>query len=63
MDNMEKRVRQRRSVRTFDGRGLTAEDKEKLCNYIANIDTPYGLPIEFKLLPNMSCPVVVGTDL
>ncbi|MBQ9773959.1 MAG: nitroreductase family protein [Clostridia bacterium] len=63
MDNMEKLVRQRRSVRTFDGRALTAEDKEKLCNYIASIDNPYGHPIEFKLLPKMSCPVVVGTDL
>ena len=63
MDNMEKLVRERRSVRTFDGRELTAEDKEKLCNYIANIDNPYGLPIEFNLLPKMGCPVVVGTDL
>ena len=63
MDNMEKLVRERRSVRTFDGRELTAEDKEKLCNYIASIDNPYGLPIEFKLLPQMGCPVVVGTEL
>ena len=63
MDNMEKLVRERRSVRTFDGRELTAADKEKLCNYIASIDNPYGLPIEFKLLPKMGCPVVVGTEL
>ena len=63
MDNMEKLVRERRSVRTFDGQELTAADKEKLCNYIASIDNPYGLPIEFKLLPKMGCPVVVGTDM
>ena len=63
MDNIEKLVRERRSIRTYDGRELTAEDKEKLCNYIASIDNPYGLPIEFKLLAKMGCPVVVGTDL
>ncbi|MBQ7347603.1 MAG: nitroreductase [Clostridia bacterium] len=63
MDNMEKLVRERRSVRTFDGRELTAADKEKLCAYMETIDNPYGLPIEFKLLPKMGCPVVVGTDL
>ena len=63
MDNMEKLVRERRSVRTFDGRELTAADKEKLCAYMKIIDNPYGLPIEFRLLPQMGCPVVVGTEL
>ena len=63
MDNIEKLIRERRSVRTFDGRELTETDKEKLCTFIDTIDNPYRLPIEFKLLPKMSCPVVVGTDL
>ena len=63
MDNMEKLVRERRSVRTFNGRVLTETDKEKLCAYMETIDNPYGLPIEFKLLPKMGCPVVVGTDM
>ena len=63
MNNMEKLVRERRSVRTFDGRELTAQDKEKLCDYMETIDNPYKLPIEFKLLPKMGCPVVVGADL
>ena len=63
MDNMEKLVRARRSVRTFDGRELTEDDKEKLYAYMETIDTPYGLPIEFRLLPKMGCPVVVGTEL
>lgn len=63
MDNIEKLVRERRSFRTFDGRALTAEDKEKLCAFIETIDNPYGLPVEFKLLEKMGCPVVVGTDL
>jgi len=60
---MEKLVHERRSVRTFDGRELTETDKEKLCAFIKTIDNPYRLPIEFKLLPKMGCPVVVGTDL
>ncbi|MBQ9734269.1 MAG: nitroreductase family protein [Clostridia bacterium] len=63
MNNMEKLVRERRSVRTFDSRELTATDKEKLFSYIEIIDNPYKLPIEFKLLPKMGCPVVVGADL
>ena len=63
MNNMEKLVRERRSVRTFDGRDLTAQDKEKLCAYMETIDNPYGLPIEFRLLEKKRCPVVIGTDL
>ena len=63
MDNIEKLVRERRSVRTFDGRELTETDRKKLSAFIETIDNPYGLPIEFKLLPKMSCPVVVGTNL
>ena len=63
MNNMEKLVRERRSVRTFDGRELTVEDKEKLCAFMKTIENPYGLPIEFKLLEKMGCPVVVGTQL
>ena len=30
MDNIEKLVHDRRSVRTYDGRELTAEDRDKL---------------------------------
>ena len=30
VDNIEKLVRERRSFRTFDGREVTAEDREKL---------------------------------
>ncbi len=35
---VEKHVRERRSVRTFDGRELTAEDKEKLYTFMQKID-------------------------
>lgn len=63
MDNIERLVRERRSVRTFDGQELTKEHKEKLCTFIETINNPYGLPVEFKLLDKMHCPVVVGTEL
>ena len=63
MDNIEKLVRQRRSFRTYDGRKLTAEDTEKLCDFMETIRNPYGLPVTFRLLEKMDCPVVVGTDL
>ena len=50
MVNIEKLVRERRSFRTFDGRELTAEDREKLCAFIETIENPYGLSVEFKFL-------------
>ena len=37
----------RKSVRTFDGRELSAEDRDKLQAYMANIRNPYGIPVEF----------------
>ncbi len=63
MDHIEKLVRERRSFRTYDGRELTAYDKEKLCVFMETIGNPYGLPVSFRLLEKMSCPVVVGTEL
>ncbi len=63
MKNIEKNIRERRSVRTFDQRELTMEDKEKLFKFMHNIDLPFDMSIEFKFLEKMSCPVVVGTDL
>ncbi len=67
MENIEKLVRERRSVRTYDSRELTAQDLEKLRSFMANIDNPYNIPIEFVLMnakeDKLTCPVVVGTDL
>lgn len=67
MQNIEKLVRERRSVRTFDERKLTADDMEKLCAFMAAVDNPYHIPVEFVLMDatehKLTCPVVVGTDL
>lgn len=63
MKNIEKLVRERRSVRTFKNVFLSEQDKEKLCAFMDNVENPYALPVKFKMLNGMSCPVVVGTEL
>lgn len=67
MNPIDALVRGRKSVRTYDERVIAPWDMEKLLAFMEKIDNPYGLPVEFKLLDarkqNLSCPVVVGTDL
>ena len=59
-------IRHRRSVRTFDGRALRAEDAEKIMEYASALENPYGLPITWKILNakehGLSSPVITGTD-
>ena len=59
-------IRHRRSVRTFDGRALRAEDAEKIMEYASALENPYGLPITWKILNakehGLSSPVIAGTD-
>ncbi|MBQ2724893.1 MAG: nitroreductase [Clostridia bacterium] len=66
-DDICKVIRARRSVRTFDGRALTSEDREKLSAFMAEIENPYGIPVAFRLLEGkehgLKCPVVTGTEL
>ena len=67
MDNIAKLIRDRRSVRTYDGRPLSSEDVDKLSSFMERIENPYGIPVEFKLLDGkkqkLKCPVVSGADL
>ena len=67
MEHIAELVRERRSVRTFDGRPLTNADREKLCAFIATISNPYGIPVEFVLLDaeehGLSSPVIQGEHL
>lgn len=57
----------RKSVRTYDGRELTAEDRQKIEAYIREIPNPFGVPVSFVLLDakehNLSSPVLVGEKL
>ena len=59
-------IRKRRSVRTFDGTALSAEDAQKIMEFADKAENPYGLPITWKLLDakadGLSSPVIVGTD-
>lgn len=67
MENIEKLVRERRSVRSFDGTALREEDRKKLMDYAAKIENPFEIPVSFTLLSakehGLSSPVIVGTDL
>lgn len=60
-------IKTRRSVRTFDGRTISDEDKDKLCAYIKTIRNPYDIPVKFILLDakehGLSSPVIEGEDL
>ena len=60
-------IKQRRSVRTYDVRPLDEVRKEQLLSYANRIQNPFNIPIIFKFLDakrdNLTCPVVVGTDL
>ena len=59
-------IRNRRSVRTFDGHHLKSEDGTKLMDYANQTENPYGLPVTWRLLSakvsGLSSPVISGTD-
>jgi rubredoxin len=63
MMNIEKSIRERKSVRTFDGQELSKEDREKLSEFMKKLELPFDMKIEFQFLEGMNCPVVVGTNL
>ena len=65
MEGMEL-IRHRRSVRTFDGNALRADDAEKILDYAARAENPYGIEIRWKLLhagkDHLRAPVITGAD-
>ncbi|HAG14486.1 MAG TPA: nitroreductase [Ruminococcus sp.] len=60
-------IKERRSVRTFDGSPLSAEHLEKLNVYLKTITNPYGIPVDFYLLDKakygLSSPVITGETM
>lgn len=54
----------RKSVRTFDGRPLSAADRKQLADYVQALTNPFGVPVDFRLLDakqhKLSSPVIVG---
>ena len=67
MSELLELIKSRKSVRTFDGRPLTAEDRERLAQYIETIRNPFGIPIRFVLLDakehGLSSPVISGETM
>lgn len=65
MDILEA-IRNRRSVRTFDGTPLRQEDAQMIMEFAEKIENPYDIPISWKLLDakkeGLASPVIVGTD-
>ena len=64
MSDLMEIIKGRKSVRSFDGRPLSAEDKEELTQYAAGITNPFDIPVEFVFLDakkyGLSSPVLTG---
>ena len=43
-------IRHRRSVRTFDGKPLAANDADRILEFASKTENPFDIPIEWKLL-------------
>ena len=47
MTELLKTIMGRKSVRSFDGRPVSAEDRERLEQYIRSIRNPFDIPVRF----------------
>ena len=65
--DMKEVIRTRKSIRTFDRRPLTAEDRKKLVEYAETITNPYNIPVSFVFLDakehGLSSSVINGEQL
>lgn len=59
-------IRKRKSVRSFDGAPLRAEDRDALVAFTQTLENPFGVPVEFRLLDSkehgLSSPVIAGAE-
>lgn len=59
-------IKNRRSVRTFNGEPLKAADKAKMEEHVKSSDNPWNVPIGFRILDasenGLSSPVIKGED-
>lgn len=64
MEGIVETIKGRQSVRTFEDRPLMPEDRTYVESVIGSIETPFGVPVEFRLLSvaehGLKSPVVVG---
>ena len=60
-------IRNRKSVRSFDGAPLRAEDRAALEAFTQTLENPFGVPVEFRLLDTkehgISSPVIAGAEV
>ena len=67
MENLAQVVQGRKSVRSYDGAALRPEDRSRLETFLSGIETPFGIPMEFRILDakehRLSSPVVTGTEV
>ena len=56
----------RKSVRTFDGRPIRPEDRAALEGFLSEMQNPFAVPVEFRLLDakahGLASPVILGAD-
>lgn len=68
MDNKKysKLIRERRSVRTFDGQKISGDVLEQLKSFTESCGNPYGVPIEYRFLNakehGLKSQVIAGAD-
>lgn len=59
-------IQKRKSVRTFDGKPLSAEHLKALEAHIGSQENPFGVPVGFRLLDakehGLSSPVILGEE-
>ena len=64
--SVKESIKDRKSVRTFDGRRLSDQDREALLKYIKTVRNPFETPVEFRLLNanehGLTSPVVLGAE-
>ena len=67
MESIESTIAKRRSVRTFDGKPLSSEDRIVLANLIDKTGNPFGVTVEFCALDaethGLKSPAIVGEKL
>ena len=60
-------IAERRSVRTFDGKGLSEKEVSEIMKCAAGADNPFDIGIEWRILDavkdGLSSPVIDGTDV
>ena len=67
MSELLELIRSRKSVRTFDGKPIASEDRERLSQYAETIVNPFGIPVRMVLLDakehGLSSPVLSGETM